>query len=202
MRALHGDQGDSPSDTRSGVGSCLPASMTLLESLEACDLSLRGPSPIRRAGLTGLSACGSSDVLEHAVRMFEFVGIEVGAVGDDGLLSHVEFGERVVIEVVEVAGEVLVGEALGVVPRGLGVGAEGCGARPQQLDVVGDFVALPIRGDSGGGREPGSGIYLDGGPCSERPCPYGHGAGVDLLAQPPQALADQVGCLAGHCGGG
>jgi hypothetical protein len=58
------------------------------------------------------------------VRLLEFVWVEVGTVGDDRLLSRIEFGERVVVEVVEVAGEVLVGEVLGVVPRGLGRAAE------------------------------------------------------------------------------
>jgi hypothetical protein len=124
MCALHGDQGDSPSETRCGVGSCLPASMVLRELLEAYDLSLRGPSPIRGVGLIGCSACGSSDVLECPVRLFEFVGIEAGAGGGDSLLPGVELSERGVVEVVKVAGEVLVGEVLGVVPRGLGRAAE------------------------------------------------------------------------------
>jgi hypothetical protein len=101
-----------------GLSGCFgPPAVALRGLFEACDALLRGSNPSWVVLRVGVGTWKPSHGLERAVRLFEFVGVEAGTCRDDGLLPCVEFGERVVVEVVEVAGEVLVGEASGVVPR-------------------------------------------------------------------------------------
>jgi hypothetical protein len=71
------------------------------------------------------------------------------------LLALVDFGELLVIERAEAAGEVPVGLEARVVPRGAGVGARCTRPASKHGGVPRNLVTLAVGGHGGGGGEPG-----------------------------------------------
>jgi hypothetical protein len=107
-------EGDLSSGVVSVGGLALPVLVGACGVLEAADEVLLA------AGL-GTLVGGSPGGVETAAGVLELGGVEVRRLADEGLQSGVEVGERVFVEVAEPAGEVAVGEVLGVVPGGAGV---------------------------------------------------------------------------------